>query len=57
MNAIAAEFSLYEESDLDETELELSTTVRFQFKDAYEFGRACRSLAIPVNSREEFAAA
>jgi hypothetical protein len=57
MNAVAAEFSLYEESESDATELELSTTVRFQFKDACEFGRACRSLAIPVNGREEFAAA
>jgi len=56
MNAASAEFSLYEESDLDETELEFSPWARELFKDAYDFGRACRSLAIPVKSREEFAA-
>lgn len=57
MNATAAELSVYEESDLDETELEFSPWAREVFKDAYEFGRACRSLAIPAQSREEFAAA
>lgn len=56
MIAASAEFSLYEESDLDEAELEFSPWARPQFKDACDFGRACRSLAIPVKSREEFAA-
>jgi len=61
MNATSAEFSLYAESglddiELDETELDFSPWARLHFKDAYDFGRACRSLAIPVKSREEFAA-
>ena len=60
MAAASAEFSLYkefdlEESELDESELEFSTSVRPLFKDAYDFGRACRSLAIPAKNREEFA--
>ena len=44
-----------DESEFDESELEFSTSVRPLFKDAYDFGRACRSLAIPVKSNEEFA--
>lgn len=56
MKATDAEYSLCEESELDETEFEFSAYIRPQFKDAYDFGRACRSLAIPVKRTEEFAA-
>lgn len=46
MNATAADYSLYEESKLGETEFEFSACIRPQFKDANEFGSACRSLAL-----------
>ena len=52
MNTTYAEYSLNEESNFDETEWEFSSSIRPQFKDAYDFGRACRLLAIPGKSRE-----
>lgn len=55
MKTTDAEYSLYEEAEFDETEFEFEACIRPQFKDADEFGRACRSLAIPARSREEFA--
>ena len=53
MNATAAEYSLNEESKLGEIEFEFSTCIRPPFKDANEFGSACRSLALSVKSRKE----
>ncbi len=52
MKATHAEFSFCDEPELDETDLEYQASIRPQFKDAYEFGRACRSLAVPVKSSE-----
>ena len=54
MNTADAEFSLYEESDIDEIRWEYPAFIRPQFKDACDFGRVCRSLAIPVQPRQEF---
>jgi len=57
MIATDAEYTLYEESELDETDFEFWTSIRPQFKDANDFGRACRSLAIPARRRrQEFTA-
>ena len=53
MNATAAEYALYEKPKLGETEFEFSACIRPQFKDANEFGSACRSLALSVKSRKK----
>ncbi len=44
-----------DESELYETEWEYAAATRPHFKDASEFGRACRLLAIPVKRRHSFA--
>jgi hypothetical protein len=53
MNATADECSLYEEPKLGESAFEFSPCIRPQFKDANEFGSACRSLALSANSRKK----
>jgi len=55
MNANDVEYFLDEESEFDETEWEFAAAIHPQFKDAIEFGRACRSLAIPESNSEECA--
>lgn len=42
-----AERPIHQEIDFDETDFEFSTYIRPQFKDANDFGRVCRALAIP----------
>jgi len=49
-----AERSLQQETGFDETEFEFSAYVRPQFKDANDFGRACRALA---TAREDWSEA
>lgn len=47
MYATDAERSLHQETEFEETDFEFSAYIRPQFKDANDFGRACRALAIP----------
>ncbi len=51
MDAIDADVSLYAIYALDESEWEFAAAIRPQCKDANEFGRACRTLAMPVKRR------
>ena len=44
-----------DESDLYETEWDFAAATRPHFKDASEFGRACRLLAIPAKRRNRYA--
>ncbi len=49
--------SEFGEPDLYESAWEFAAATRPHFKDASDFGRACRLLAIPVKRRNGFAEA
>lgn len=53
MNTAAAECSVNEVPDLDEDEFDCATSIHAQFKDAGDFGKACRSLALSVGRQWE----